>query len=119
MASIFTAHVPVFHIICLLFLVNQSLGHVRLTFPHALQYDQDFLDNVRTRSPCGMPQGIVLGLLLFYNYIVEYTCTSLFDVHVLMIMKPGLVACPKFDESVCEIFLKIYNLTILFASLLS
>ena len=32
-------------------------GHVRLTFPQALTYDQDFLDNTRTSPPCGMPQG--------------------------------------------------------------
>ena len=32
-------------------------GHVALTFPAARQYDLDFLDNLRTKAPCGMPKG--------------------------------------------------------------
>jgi len=32
-------------------------AHVALTFPRARQYDLDFLDNVRTPAPCGMPRG--------------------------------------------------------------
>lgn len=31
-------------------------GHVRLNYPKARMYDLDFLDNVRTRGPCGMPE---------------------------------------------------------------
>lgn len=34
-----------------------ALGHVALTFPPARRYDLDFLDNVRTKPPCGMPKG--------------------------------------------------------------
>ena len=30
-------------------------AHVRLTFPPARQPDYDFLDNVRTGGPCGVP----------------------------------------------------------------
>ena len=36
---------------------KSSWAHVGLTFPPARQYDLDFLDNVRTRPPCGMPKG--------------------------------------------------------------
>ena len=48
--------------ICLLIgiilsLSSPSWAHVGLTFPQARQYDLDFLDNVRTRPPCGMPKG--------------------------------------------------------------
>lgn len=38
-------------------LVDQALGHVALTFPPARKYDLDFLDNSRTKGPCGMPKG--------------------------------------------------------------
>lgn len=30
-------------------------GHVSLTFPQARTYALDFLDNRRTRGPCGYP----------------------------------------------------------------
>lgn len=32
------------------------LGHVRLDFPEARSLPLDFLDNVRTPGPCGMPK---------------------------------------------------------------
>ena len=32
-------------------------GHVRLDFPIARDLALDFLDNVRTPKPCGMPKG--------------------------------------------------------------
>lgn len=38
-------------------LVDQTVGHVALTFPPARKYDLDFLDNSRTKGPCGMPKG--------------------------------------------------------------
>uniref|UniRef100_A0A182FFU9 Uncharacterized protein n=1 Tax=Anopheles albimanus TaxID=7167 RepID=A0A182FFU9_ANOAL len=31
-------------------------AHVALTFPPARKYDLDFLDNSRTKAPCGMPK---------------------------------------------------------------
>merc|ERR1712141_836010 len=37
--------------------VTRVTCHVGLTFPQARQYNLDFLDNVRTRGPCGMPKG--------------------------------------------------------------
>ncbi|KAG8257400.1 hypothetical protein J6590_051099 [Homalodisca vitripennis] len=33
-----------------------SEAHVALTFPPARKYDLDFLDNSRTKGPCGMPK---------------------------------------------------------------
>ncbi len=35
--------------------IQVSHGHVRLTFPPARFPDYDFLDNVRTGGPCGVP----------------------------------------------------------------
>ncbi|KAI5709390.1 hypothetical protein M8J76_016900 [Diaphorina citri] len=37
-------------------LSRQIWGHVALTFPAARKYDLDFLDNSRTKGPCGMPK---------------------------------------------------------------
>ena len=41
----------------LLMKVTNVTCHVGLTFPQAREYNLDFLDNVRTRAPCGMPKG--------------------------------------------------------------
>ena len=45
-------------------LVSVSEGHVALTFPAARRFDLDFLDNLRTKAPCGMPKGKKGGLVL-------------------------------------------------------
>lgn len=45
-------------------------AHVALTYPPARKYDLDFLDNARTKGPCGMPKGehhSINLLLLFFN----------------------------------------------------
>lgn len=42
-------------VIC--FIKNYTNGHVALTYPPARNYDLDFLDNSRTKGPCGMPKG--------------------------------------------------------------
>lgn len=34
-----------------------AFSHVALTYPPARKYDLDFLDNSRTKGPCGMPKG--------------------------------------------------------------
>ena len=49
---------------------KSSWAHVGLTFPPARQYDLDFLDNVRTRPPCGMPKGKANHLKLLNAYLV-------------------------------------------------
>ena len=51
---------------------KSSWAHVGLTFPPARQYDLDFLDNVRTRPPCGMPKGKANHLKLLNTYLVRY-----------------------------------------------
>nr|CAH7743939.1 unnamed protein product [Callosobruchus chinensis] len=40
-----------------LFCLDCALGHVALVYPPARKYDLDFLDNSRTKPPCGMPRG--------------------------------------------------------------
>lgn len=42
-------------VVCLL--IVPTVAHVALTFPPARKYDLDFLDNSRTKAPCGMPKG--------------------------------------------------------------
>lgn len=44
-------------VVTLAVLVDRTMGHVALTFPPARKYDLDFLDNSRTRGPCGVPKG--------------------------------------------------------------
>ena len=44
-------------ILLLITLINKIYGHVALTYPQARLYDLDFLDNSRTKGPCGMPKG--------------------------------------------------------------
>lgn len=38
-------------------LMHITSAHVALTYPPARKYDLDFLDNARTKGPCGMPKG--------------------------------------------------------------
>jgi hypothetical protein len=38
-------------------LVAAVSAHMALTYPQARKYDLDFLDNSRTKGPCGMPKG--------------------------------------------------------------
>lgn len=47
-------------LIFLLFGCTLAFSHVALTYPPARKYDLDFLDNSRTKAPCGMPKGKLL-----------------------------------------------------------
>ena len=44
-------------LLAMLLLSQECYAHIRLTFPPARKYQFDFLDNVRTPGPCGMPSG--------------------------------------------------------------
>lgn len=50
-------------------LVRPLYSHVALTYPPARKYDLDFLDNSRTKAPCGMPKGNVLPHSFLYSDI--------------------------------------------------
>jgi hypothetical protein len=43
-------------------------AHMALTYPAARKYDLDFLDNSRTKGPCGMPKGE--SSIFFYQHCV-------------------------------------------------
>lgn len=49
-------------------------AHVSLTFPPARKFDLDFLDNSRTKGPCGMPKGkeIIIRLIEDLRFIYIY-----------------------------------------------
>ena len=51
-------------ILSLILLAKFCSAHVRLDFPAARDFALDFLDNVRTPAPCGMPKGKVKTSLL-------------------------------------------------------
>nr|CAD7443902.1 unnamed protein product [Timema bartmani] len=55
MALFYRTLLLVFSIVC-----DVVLAHVALTYPPARKYDLDFLDNSRTKGPCGMPKGSTL-----------------------------------------------------------
>ena len=41
-------------------IVQFSNAHFSLTYPKARYPDYDFLDNIRTGGPCGVPNGMVV-----------------------------------------------------------
>ena len=49
-------------ILVIILLFDCGTAHLRLTYPLGRRYDLDFLDNVRTRLPCGMPAGKYLNV---------------------------------------------------------
>ena len=51
-------------ILSLILLADFCSAHVRLDFPAARDFALDFLDNIRTPAPCGMPKGKVKTSLL-------------------------------------------------------
>lgn len=42
-------------VLVIILVLDCATAHVRLTYPLGRQYDLDFLDNIRTPLPCGMP----------------------------------------------------------------
>jgi hypothetical protein len=55
-SSVSTAMILLISSLLLLGLLGSSNAHVRLTYPPARPYAMDFLDNIRTEAPCGMPK---------------------------------------------------------------
>lgn len=57
-------------------------AHIVLTFPPARKYALDFLDNLRTIAPCGVPRGKVSSLCLFVLLklflLLSLICLSVF-----------------------------------------
>ncbi|KAI8119136.1 hypothetical protein CVS40_9485 [Lucilia cuprina] len=61
-----TALLVVFSILYLSCLLQFTSAHVALTYPPARKYDLDFLDNSRTKGPCGMPK-VVDNQVVMHN----------------------------------------------------
>ena len=59
----------------ILLVVETATGHVRLTYPHGRKYDLDFMDNVRTKPPCGMPK--VDGRWKAFSAYIAYTSSCI------------------------------------------
>lgn len=55
--------VSILYLSCLL---QFTSAHVALTYPPARKYGLDFLDNSRTKGPCGMPKGKIFTSLFFF-----------------------------------------------------
>lgn len=53
---------------CCLQLQLGAEAHVALTYPPARGLDLDFLDNSRTKAPCGMPKGKCIGKVDFLRF---------------------------------------------------
>ena len=68
-------------------------GHVRLNFPKARMYDFDFLDNIRTRGPCGMPENatghgvfktkLITGSTIDITWVMNFPHNGGFRIQIL------------------------------------
>ena len=79
--------------------------HVGLSFPPARKYDLDFLDNVRTKPPCGMPKGRKSFLLQFL-----LSCCHILFKHSFSVLQCviTLVNQTKVSTSKCTPMLKMH-----------
>ena len=57
------------YLLLLILLVQESHGHLVLTYPPARQYPLDFSDNYRTRPPCGMPKSKTVVLFFRSSFL--------------------------------------------------
>lgn len=48
-------------VLVFIFSVHFSSAHFSLTYPKARYPDYDFLDNIRTGGPCGVPDGMMVA----------------------------------------------------------
>lgn len=73
--------------VCALSAVLVCVGaHVALTYPPARKYDLDFLDNSRTKPPCGMPKGAYCVLCYKLQFtIFEVRCVCVISHHIAII----------------------------------
>ena len=63
------------YLLLLILLVQESYGHLVLTYPPARQYPLDFSDNYRTRPPCGMPKSKTV-VLFVRSFVFSSSSTS-------------------------------------------
>lgn len=53
--------------VAFVWLAMSAEAHVALTYPPARALDLDFLDNARTKAPCGMPKGKIYFTLFYFQ----------------------------------------------------
>ncbi|XP_049881200.1 uncharacterized protein LOC126377502 isoform X3 [Pectinophora gossypiella] len=76
-------------------------GHVALTFPPARRFDLDFLDNSRTKPPCGMPKGtlktsFLAGSSFTVHWHLAYAHRGGFSLRILdYLERPVLDLTPR------------------------
>ncbi|RVE45012.1 hypothetical protein evm_010330 [Chilo suppressalis] len=76
-------------------------GHVALTFPPARRFDLDFLDNSRTKPPCGMPKGtlktsFLAGSTFTVHWHLAYAHRGGFSLRILdELERPVLDLTPR------------------------
>ncbi|XP_039765009.1 uncharacterized protein LOC120637291 isoform X2 [Pararge aegeria] len=76
-------------------------GHVALTYPPARKYDLDFLDNSRTKPPCGMPKGSIrtsflAGSTFIVHWHLAYAHRGGFSLRILdYLERPLLDLTPR------------------------
>ena len=96
----------------ILILAEAANCHVGLTFPPARKYDLDFLDNARTKPPCGMPKGRnplnavkikdvefeFMGEVGITVQLTSYMTDLGFTRFVLLKLSTDLLLCLNLDE---------------------
>ncbi|XP_060807673.1 uncharacterized protein LOC106141451 isoform X2 [Amyelois transitella] len=76
-------------------------GHVALTYPPARRFDLDFLDNSRTKPPCGMPKGslkttFLAGSAFTVHWHLAYAHRGGFSLRILdELERPVLDLTPR------------------------
>ncbi|KAL0811063.1 hypothetical protein ABMA28_010340 [Loxostege sticticalis] len=76
-------------------------GHVALTYPPARRFDLDFLDNSRTKPPCGMPKGtlktsFLAGSTFTVHWHLAYAHRGGFSLRILdELERPVLDLTPR------------------------
>ncbi|XP_053620330.1 uncharacterized protein LOC128680882 isoform X2 [Plodia interpunctella] len=76
-------------------------GHVALTYPPARRFDLDFLDNSRTKAPCGMPKGtlkttFLAGSAFTVHWHLAYAHRGGFSLRILdELERPVLDLTPR------------------------
>ncbi|XP_063547192.1 uncharacterized protein LOC134754755 isoform X4 [Cydia strobilella] len=88
-------------LLCVLCGLGSAWAHVALTFPPARRYDLDFLDNTRTKPPCGMPKGssktsFLAGSTFTVHWHLAYAHRGGFSLRILdYLERPVLDLTPR------------------------
>ena len=87
-------------LVILTLILTLTYGHVRLNYPIARDLTLDFLDNIRTPAPCGMPKGPVKTTLITGHFPMSFNCTVTPEIPTKIYFTPQ-----HFQKTIPEIFL--------------